>query len=178
MPAALLAFYVHDLSPFVIRFTETIGIRYYGLAYLLGFLGCAWLLNRYHRAGRSPVAPAAIWDLMTYLILGVLVGGRLGSFLLYHPADLLNPPWAFFMIWKGGMASHGGFIGVIVALAGLRSQPHQVTSFGLALEALERQPTGSIILSVTACGLAAFGAFSFVEARFRRIRPPRDLKPG
>lgn len=69
-------------------------------------------------------------------------------------------------------------LGVIVALAGLRSQPREVTSFGLALEALERQPTGSIILSVTAAGLVAFGAFSFVEARFRRIRPPRELKPA
>lgn len=69
-------------------------------------------------------------------------------------------------------------LGVMVALAGVRAEPHAVTSFGLALEALERQPTGSIILSVTALGLVAFGAFSFVEARFRRIRPPRDLKPA
>lgn len=69
-------------------------------------------------------------------------------------------------------------LGVMVALAGVRSEPHAVTSFGLALEALERQPTGSIILTVTAVGLTAFGAFSFVEARFRKIRPPRELKPA
>lgn len=84
-------------------------------------------------------------------------------------------------IARAGYAARGMAylpLGVIVALAGLRSQPNQVTSFGLALEALERQPTGSIILTVTACGLVAFGAFSFVEARFRKIRPPRDLTPG
>lgn len=84
-------------------------------------------------------------------------------------------------IARAGYAARGMAylpLGVIVALAGLRSQPHDVTSFGLALEALERQPTGSMILSVTAGGLVAFGAFSFVEARFRRIRPPRDLTPG
>lgn len=84
-------------------------------------------------------------------------------------------------IARAGYAARGMAylpLGVIVALAGLRAEPQAVTSFGLALEALQRQPTGSVILSVTALGLVAFGAFSFVEARFRKIRPPRDLTPG
>jgi phosphatidylglycerol:prolipoprotein diacylglycerol transferase len=53
---------------------------------------------------------------MTWLVLGVMIGGRLGSFLLYHPEQLFHPPWAFFMVWEGGMASHGGFVGVILAV--------------------------------------------------------------
>lgn len=109
------AYWVHTPHPFLVQFTETIGIRYYGLAYLMGFVAAYWLLARYHRSGRSPVTPVMIMDLMMYMVIGVMVGGRLGHFLLYHPEDLFNPPWAFFLVWQGGMASHGGFVGVIVA---------------------------------------------------------------
>ena len=64
-----------------------------------------------------------------------------------------------------------------VILAGLHARAGEVTSLGGALDALERQPGGSWILGVTGAGLMAFGAFAFVEARWRRIRPPRDLNP-
>lgn len=67
-------------------------------------------------------------------------------------------------------------LAILVILAGLRSSARDVTSFGSALEAVERQPGGPWILMATALGFVAFGAFSFIEARFRRIRPPRDLK--
>ncbi|HZW15704.1 MAG TPA: DUF1206 domain-containing protein [Brevundimonas sp.] len=65
----------------------------------------------------------------------------------------------------------------LVVLAGLDARASEVTSFGSALDAVERQPAGPWILVVAALGFVAFGAFSFIEARFRRIRPPRDLKP-
>ena len=65
----------------------------------------------------------------------------------------------------------------LVVLAGLDARASEVTSFGSALEAVERQPAGPWILSLAALGFVAFGAFSFIEARFRRIRPPRELKP-
>ena len=110
-----IAYWVHTPHPFLFRFSETLGIRYYGLSYLLGFVAGYWLLSRYYRAGRSPVETGMIMDLMMYMVIGVMVGGRLGHFLLYHPEDLFNPPWAFFLVWQGGMASHGGFIGVIIA---------------------------------------------------------------
>lgn len=110
------AHWVHNLDPFLIQFTEEFGIRYYGLAYLAGFVAGGYLLYRYARAGRSRLPAPAIADFMTVLVLGVLVGGRLGHFLLYEPGQLFNPPWAFFQVWKGGMASHGGFLGVTIAL--------------------------------------------------------------
>ena len=56
------AHWVHDLSPFVYQFTDTIGIRYYSLAYLLGFVGGALLLHAYARAGRSRLASEQISD--------------------------------------------------------------------------------------------------------------------
>jgi len=69
-------------------------------------------------------------------------------------------------------------LGVFVVLAGLHARSGEVTTTAAALDALEAQPGGSWILGLTAAGLMAFGAFAFVEARWRRIRPPRDLKIG
>jgi phosphatidylglycerol:prolipoprotein diacylglycerol transferase len=113
----LLAYWTHNLSPFLVRFSDNFGIRYYGLAYLLGFFGAWWLLRTYHRQGQSPFDGHAIADLMTYVILGVLVGGRLGYFLLYQTAAVAADPFVVFRVWEGGMASHGGFIGVTIAMA-------------------------------------------------------------
>lgn len=119
MPAIPLffAYWVDQLSPFLIRFTDTVGIRYYGLAYLLGFCAAAWLLSRYARAGRSRLPAAKIGDFMIAIVLGVLLGGRLGYFLLYQLGTVRTDPLAILRVWEGGMASHGGFIGVAVALA-------------------------------------------------------------
>lgn len=113
-----LAYWVHNLSPFVpfLRFSDTIGVRWYGLAYVAGFVGGVWLFQRYASRGRSLLPAEKAWDLIVALVLGVMIGGRLGSFLLYHPADLVRDPLSFFRVWEGGMASHGGFIGVAVAL--------------------------------------------------------------
>lgn len=66
----------------------------------------------------------------------------------------------------------------LVMLAGFRERSSEITSFGGALEAVETLPAGPWLLSATALGLMAFGAFAFVEGRFRRIRPPRDLDIG
>jgi phosphatidylglycerol:prolipoprotein diacylglycerol transferase len=110
------SYWVHDLSPFVLRFTDSLGIRYYGLAYVLAFLVAAMLLHIYWRAGRSPLDPKAQADLMLAIVVGVLLGGRLGYFLLYSPMTLLREPLALFRFWDGGMASHGGFVGVCLAL--------------------------------------------------------------
>ncbi|BET66876.1 prolipoprotein diacylglyceryl transferase [Opitutales bacterium ASA1] len=109
-------YYVHEPHPFLLRFSETIGIRYYGLAYVLGFVVAAVLLHLYWKRGRSPVPPAAQSDLLFWIIVGTLVGGRLGSFLFYAPGDLVRDPLAFFRVWDGGMASHGGFLGVLAGV--------------------------------------------------------------
>lgn len=113
-----LAYWVHNLSPFVpfLRFSDTIGVRWYGLAYVAGFIGGVWLLQRYSRKGRLLLSAEKCWDLIVALVVGVMVGGRLGSFLLYHPEDLLRDPLSFFRVWEGGMASHGGFVGVALAM--------------------------------------------------------------
>ena len=113
-----LAYWHHNFSPFVpfLRFTETIGVRWYGLAYVLGFVGGAWLFQRYAKAGRSQLPAEKAWDFIIVLVAGVMIGGRLGSFVFYNPDDLIHDPLSFFRVWEGGMASHGGFIGLAVAI--------------------------------------------------------------
>ena len=115
MPSPL-TYYVHHAHPFLIQFTENIGIRYYGLAYLLGFVAAGWMFRRYYLAGRTTLDPNAAMDLMVAIVAGVIIGGRLGFFLLYTPGVLLTNPLALLRVWEGGMASHGGFFGVLVAL--------------------------------------------------------------
>lgn len=144
----LLAYWVHDLSPFLIRFSGNFGIRYYGLAYLLGFVGAWWLLRTYHRRGRSPIDSSAIADLMTFVVLGVLVGGRLGYFLLYQTEAVASDPFVIFRVWEGGMASHGGFVGVGLALWWW-SRQHRVPMFQIS----------DLIVTVTPLGLM-FGRFA------------------
>ncbi|HVT72944.1 MAG TPA: prolipoprotein diacylglyceryl transferase [Lacunisphaera sp.] len=125
MPSAVpLAYWVHDLSPFLIRFNEHLGIRYYGLAYLAGFVAAGWLLQKYHRAGRSDLDVNALIDLMTALVIGVVVGGRLGYFLLYQFELFRHDPLVLFRVWEGGMASHGGFLGVLIALGWFARKHH------------------------------------------------------
>lgn len=112
---AVFGYWVHDLSPVIFQIGDRFGLRWYGLAYLLGFLA-GWLLIRlYHRRGRSPLAPPAQADLIVAAALGVLLGGRFGYVIFYQLGETLQDPLNFFRIWKGGMASHGGFVGVIAA---------------------------------------------------------------
>ncbi len=113
-------YWIHDLSPFLLRFPENPlgleGIRYYGLSYLLGFLGAWWLLRFYNARGRFLIDADNRSTLMTAVILGVLVGGRLGYLILYDFAAFAANPLLFFRVDQGGMASHGGILGVSLAL--------------------------------------------------------------
>lgn len=91
-------------------------VHWYGLMYLVGFLGGAGLGIYRARRPESGWRSQEVWDLLFYVALGVIIGGRLGYVLLYnlphylaHPADLLR-------IWTGGMSFHGALIGVIVAV--------------------------------------------------------------
>ena len=145
----ILATWVHDLSPYLILFPEGLekivhlpGIRWYGLSYLAGFISAYFLLRCYHAKGRSPYEGEQILNLMTFLILGVLVGGRLGFFLFYRFDSLLSDPFVVFRVWEGGMASHGGFVGVCIAA--LLYARHSKQS---------PLPVGDLIVSVVSPGL-------------------------
>ncbi len=114
--SVLLATYVHHLDPFAIRFTETFGIRWYGLAYVAGFV-CAFLLIRWFvRIGASELKESQVADFVTILaVFGVMLGGRLGYMLLYNFDELIANPRSFFDVLGGGMSSHGGIAGMTIA---------------------------------------------------------------
>jgi phosphatidylglycerol---prolipoprotein diacylglyceryl transferase len=112
-----LAYWVDRLDPFLIHFTGRIGIRYYGLGYAAGFLAAAWLLGRYARAGRSLLPAAKIADFMVSAVLGVVLGGRIGSYFLYDGwRSFSSDHFGIFRVWDGGMSFHGGLIGVMIAV--------------------------------------------------------------
>ena len=110
--------YVHSLSPFAIQFTEHFGIRWYGLAYLAGLLAGLYVVRFMALKGRTLVKANELSDLTTYVAIGVLAGGRIGYCLFYSP-DLLTsvdshfPYWGVLKVNEGGMASHGGILGVM-----------------------------------------------------------------
>ncbi len=119
LPMFLMALPFPSIDPVAIGIGP-VEIRWYGLAYLGGLIA-GWL---YMRAlarnadiwgGRSPVTPAQIDDFLIWATLGTIVGGRLGFVLFYEPSYFLEHPEQIFAVWGGGMAFHGGLLGVGLA---------------------------------------------------------------
>lgn len=94
-----------------------LGIHWYGLMYLIGFLSLLWLGK--WRAGTQPERgwkSAEMDDILFYGALGVIIGGRLGYVIFYQPAYYLSHPLEIAYLWQGGMSFHGGFLGVLGAM--------------------------------------------------------------
>ena len=94
-----------------------LAIRWYGLMYLIGFVLFIVLGSVRIKRGYSVFTRPMLDDLLFYGILGVILGGRLGYVVFYKPAEYLADPLSILKVWEGGMAFHGGFLGVLVAMA-------------------------------------------------------------
>lgn len=142
------SYWIHDLSPFLWRFPGELanwgpgGIRWYGISYLLGFIAAYFLLKLYFKHNRSPYDQEQIMNLITFQIIGVLIGGRIGYLLLYQGEKFLSDPLTIFRVWEGGMASHGGFIGVFIATLWYAKKSSQSI-----------KPIGDLIVSIVPPGL-------------------------
>ncbi|HEY0974042.1 MAG TPA: prolipoprotein diacylglyceryl transferase [Solimonas sp.] len=92
-----------------------LAVHWYGLMYLLGFLGFWWFGQK--RAANPQFGWPKEWvsDLLFYGVLGVILGGRIGYTLFYNLDRFLAEPLSILRIWEGGMSFHGGLIGVLVA---------------------------------------------------------------
>lgn len=115
--------YFHQMDPFIIQLTDTFGIRWYSMAYIMGFVAGYYIINNWLiKTNCSPLSKNNLMDQITWAVVGVLLGGRLGYAAFYSPElftgfDSSFPYWDLLKVHQGGMASHGGIIGLIVATA-------------------------------------------------------------
>jgi phosphatidylglycerol:prolipoprotein diacylglycerol transferase len=134
-----------EISPeiFVIpAFGMEFALRWYALAYIAGILiGWRIVVGAVRRPklwpnDTAPMTVKQVEDLLTWAILGIIIGGRLGFVLFYDPARYLNDPLAALRVWDGGMSFHGGLLGVIIAawiFAGREQIPRRSMGDALAL---------------------------------------------
>ncbi|GGX54173.1 prolipoprotein diacylglyceryl transferase [Tateyamaria omphalii] len=113
-----------DISPEIFSislFGMELALRWYALAYIVGIIIGWRLVVMALKAPRlwpnqtPPLSPGQTEDMLTWIILGVLLGGRLGYVLFYQPGSYLSDPLSIIAIWEGGMSFHGGMLGVILA---------------------------------------------------------------
>jgi len=112
--------YVHTLDPFLIEIYNGFGIRWYGLAYLAGFVFGYFVVQYLAKKRVTPMTSEQVGDFVTWVAIGTLVGGRLGYVLFYSPDLMLSidgafPYWGLLKVNEGGMASHGGILGIMGA---------------------------------------------------------------
>ena len=103
-----------NIDPVALR-VGPLAIHWYGLMYLLGFMGSWWLGTVRARLPHWNWPRERIGDLLFYVAMGVILGGRIGYTLFYNFSGLTHDPLVLFRIWEGGMSFHGGLLGVIVA---------------------------------------------------------------
>ena len=109
---------IHNLDPVLIDF-GMFEIRWYSLAYIFGILAGWWygkiIINKFTKHPDRQKYAKNFDDLISYIIIGVIIGGRLGYVLFYDPIFFLENKAEIFKIWKGGMSFHGGLIGVVLS---------------------------------------------------------------
>ena len=153
-----------QFDPIALQFGP-LAIRWYGLMYLIGF-GAFFFLGRM-RARRDAwrgINEALIDDLLFFGVLGVILGGRLGYILFYKPVYYLAHPLEIFMVWQGGMAFHGGFLGVLVAMA-LVARKHQLSWLAVT----------DFIAPLVPLGLASGRLGNFINGELWGRIAPADL---
>lgn len=94
-----------------------IQVHWYGLMYLVGFMGAWWLCLRRAKQPNSGWTPQQVSDFIFYGALGVILGGRIGYVLFYDFSNFIAAPWRIVLLNQGGMSFHGGALGVLAAIA-------------------------------------------------------------
>ncbi|RPD85980.1 prolipoprotein diacylglyceryl transferase [Neisseria weixii] len=155
-----------------------LAIRWYALSYIVGFVLFIWLGRRRIAQGNTLFTKEMLDDFLTWGILGVILGGRLGYILFYKLSDYLADPISMFKVWEGGMSFHGGFLGVVVAMW-LFSRKHNISVWktmdfvaplvplGLASGRIGNFINGELWGRIT--DPSAFWAMGFPQARYEDL---------
>ena len=104
-----------DIDPVLVQIGP-LAIRWYSLAYIAGIIFAWWYIRKLTRKPGAAMSAAHIDDFITWAVLGISLGGRLGYVLFYRPAAYFDDPVAILRLWDGGMSFHGGFAGVVLAV--------------------------------------------------------------
>ncbi|WP_415393336.1 prolipoprotein diacylglyceryl transferase [Paracoccus sp. SJTW-4] len=141
-----------EISPDVFAITiagREFALRWYALAYLAGLL-IGWriivaLMRRPQLwGGTAPMRPEQVEELLTWVVVGVILGGRLGFVLFYEPGYYLSHPGEIIKVWQGGMSFHGGFLGVVLA-AWAWARRHGIAALRLADALAVAAPVGLLL---------------------------------
>ena len=117
-----------EINPFALTIAQGVGIRWYALMYVLGFLVAWWLGSK--RLSEINIDHDSFLDLISSVALGIIIGGRVGYVTIYQFNYLLNDPLLVFRLWRGGMAFHGALIGGVVSLL-LYARSNRISFFRL-----------------------------------------------
>lgn len=131
-------------------FGITLALRWYALAYIVGLIA-GWRITvalvrqpKFWGPAGAPMTAAQVEALLTWVIVGVIVGGRLGYVLFYQPGYYLQNPAEIPILWRGGMAFHGGLAGVVVAVA-LFCRSEKIPPLGAADALAVATPLGLLL---------------------------------
>lgn len=108
--------FTHNINPVAFHLGP-LEIRYYGIIFALGFVITLLYLLYLQKKGKVNLAEDDVYDLLLYIIIGVVVGSRLGEIIFWEPEYYLSNPFKIIAVWEGGMSFHGGLIGSIIATA-------------------------------------------------------------
>ena len=153
----MLAYYVHNLDPFIFRISGNFGPRWYGMAYVLAFVFAYLLLRVLSKRGFLDLPASVLGDFVTWVALfGVMVGGRLGYVLFYKPEMIRDP-----------MAPTGAC--VFIMLDPARVSHHPLTLRNVARYATEAGAVGNAVTAVYMFCCIPFGLAALLMFRFVRI---------
>ena len=119
-----------SIDPVIVSF-GVIQIRWYGIAYVLGFLLGIYLIKQINQGYQKRIKNKQIDDFFIWSVIGVILGGRIGYVLFYQTTTILTDPINILFIWKGGMSFHGGLIGIIISIF-LFSKKYSIDFFQLS----------------------------------------------